>query len=344
MNQWRDDSMAQFRIDAYGQVTAYAGDGSAVPVTTALTSAGPSGGTATYVPERLYTSQRWDNAAQLYYYGARFYDPRIASFASEDPAREYMNPYAYVAWNPVKFTDPTGMFGAGGALWGSAIGFTSLGYNGEDTGKWGWLAGVASVGGLGAVNAAVWSGGASVSALLGALLGGWLNGQRTQVGQSVTLGLETTSASLSTAFSPGIGGTTTIVPPLLGTDMPRSDFYGTLTPAAAVDPGVEIKPGYTDVSINAAVPGIPVGSTFGIQQTSNGVTLNYSGFFVGTPGTSGLVSRASAAAGPAFTVTFANLNGNTVQIGVSILGGFFVELGFGTPGIAISVINAEVRK
>jgi len=99
-----------YRYDAYGQVTAYAGDGSAVPVTTALTSAGPSGGTATFVPERLYTGQHWDDAAQLYYYGARFYDPRIASFVSEDPAREYMNPYAYVGWNPVRYVDPTGAY------------------------------------------------------------------------------------------------------------------------------------------------------------------------------------------------------------------------------------------
>ncbi len=56
------------------------------------------------------SGQRWDATAQLYYYGARFYDPRVANFISEDPAREYMNPYAYVSWNPVKFADPSGAY------------------------------------------------------------------------------------------------------------------------------------------------------------------------------------------------------------------------------------------
>jgi RHS repeat-associated protein len=73
----------------------------------------PTGGTVTAGTERtdrLYTGQLWDSTAQLYYYNARFYDPMIARFMTHDPAREYMNPYAYVAWNPVKFTDPTGKF------------------------------------------------------------------------------------------------------------------------------------------------------------------------------------------------------------------------------------------
>ena len=52
----------------------------------------------------------WDWQAQVYYYGARFYDPKIANFLTEDPAHQGVNPYAYVGWNPVRFTDPTGMF------------------------------------------------------------------------------------------------------------------------------------------------------------------------------------------------------------------------------------------
>jgi RHS repeat-associated protein len=57
--------------------------------------------------------QRWDWQAELHYYGARFYDPRLASFLTHDPVREHANPYAYVGWNPVSRTDPTGMFFAG---------------------------------------------------------------------------------------------------------------------------------------------------------------------------------------------------------------------------------------
>jgi RHS repeat-associated protein len=54
--------------------------------------------------------QRWDWQAELHYYGARFYDPRLASFLTHDPVREHANPYAYVGWNPVSRTDPSGTF------------------------------------------------------------------------------------------------------------------------------------------------------------------------------------------------------------------------------------------
>ncbi len=98
-----------FRYDAYGQMKAYDVNGTLQARGAELT-------------ERLYTGQRWDWQAQVYYYGARFYDPKVASFLSEDPVREYMNPYAYVGWNPVMLTDPTGRLGEGiGGLAGLEI-------------------------------------------------------------------------------------------------------------------------------------------------------------------------------------------------------------------------------
>src|SRR5690554_3676606 len=46
----------------------------------------------------------------MYYYGARYYDPRISIFVSVDPlAERTMTPYQYVHNNPIMFTDPTGM-------------------------------------------------------------------------------------------------------------------------------------------------------------------------------------------------------------------------------------------
>ena len=46
----------------------------------------------------------------MYYYGARYYDPRISIFVSVDPlAEQTMEPYIYCANNPIMFTDPTGM-------------------------------------------------------------------------------------------------------------------------------------------------------------------------------------------------------------------------------------------
>jgi RHS repeat-associated protein len=91
--------------------------------------------------------QRWDWQAELYYYGARFYDPRLASFLTHDPVREYSNPYAYVGWNPVSRTDPTGMFFGHGGLYGMSTGFASLGYFGDDYGRrYGQLTGTLNYG------------------------------------------------------------------------------------------------------------------------------------------------------------------------------------------------------
>src|SRR5690606_10081402 len=53
-----------------------------------------------------------DRETGMYYYGARYYDPRISIFVSVDPlAEKYPNytPYHYVHQNPINMIDPTGM-------------------------------------------------------------------------------------------------------------------------------------------------------------------------------------------------------------------------------------------
>jgi RHS repeat-associated protein len=60
----------------------------------------------------LFNAKELDEETGLYYYGARYYDPRISLWLSTDPLQEkYPNisPYAYVANNPVNLIDPTGM-------------------------------------------------------------------------------------------------------------------------------------------------------------------------------------------------------------------------------------------
>ena len=60
---------------------------------------------------RKFTGKEFDADSNLYYYGARYYDPYIGRFTQRDPIGDGVNWYAYVANNPLKFVDPTGLRG-----------------------------------------------------------------------------------------------------------------------------------------------------------------------------------------------------------------------------------------
>jgi RHS repeat-associated protein len=63
-----------------------------------------------------YTGRESDETTGLMYYHARFYDPQIGRFTSEDPigfAGGDVNLYGYVWNSPQHFTDPTGLDGWG---------------------------------------------------------------------------------------------------------------------------------------------------------------------------------------------------------------------------------------
>ena len=60
---------------------------------------------------RKFTGKEFDADSNLYYYGARYYDPYIGRFTQQDPIGDGVNWYAYVANNPLRFVDPTGLRG-----------------------------------------------------------------------------------------------------------------------------------------------------------------------------------------------------------------------------------------
>jgi len=91
-----------------------------------------------------FTSKEFDRETGLYYFGARYYEPKLSNWMSADPAGfDLINPmdsdgkprsgylvieatnwYSYVSNNPVKYVDPTGEIAtvAAGALIGGAVG------------------------------------------------------------------------------------------------------------------------------------------------------------------------------------------------------------------------------
>lgn len=58
-----------------------------------------------------YTGREHDAETGLYYHRARYYDPQLGRFLSEDPIglAGGINLYAYAGNNPVNFTDPDGL-------------------------------------------------------------------------------------------------------------------------------------------------------------------------------------------------------------------------------------------
>ncbi len=59
-----------------------------------------------------FTGRAWDDDVDLYYYRARWYDPAVGRFISEDPTgfdAGDANLYRYVTNSPLNFTDPSGL-------------------------------------------------------------------------------------------------------------------------------------------------------------------------------------------------------------------------------------------
>jgi len=66
--------------------------------------------TVTTPANYLFTGQHFEDERNinLYYFGARYYDPDLLRFISVDPAGQYFSPYIYGGGNPTIGTDPNG--------------------------------------------------------------------------------------------------------------------------------------------------------------------------------------------------------------------------------------------
>ena len=91
-----------------------------------------------------FNGKELDDESGLYYYGARYYDPRISIWASIDPLAEKMpswSPYSFCFDNPMRYVDPDGQAPTdwylnlitGNVSWkggqGSRFGYKNLGHS-----------------------------------------------------------------------------------------------------------------------------------------------------------------------------------------------------------------------
>ncbi len=97
-----------------------------------------------------FTGQREDATIGLYFYNARYYDGALGRFIQPDtivpqPGNpQSLNRYSYVLNNPLRYTDPTGMFSEdqimqylGVSTWDDVL--AMFGEGGMMAGAWGYL-------------------------------------------------------------------------------------------------------------------------------------------------------------------------------------------------------------
>ena len=76
-----------------------------------LTGVDPVLHNGTYVTKYLFNGKELDNETNMYYYGARYFEPREILWYGCDPLREkypFTSSYVYCNANPVKYVDPDG--------------------------------------------------------------------------------------------------------------------------------------------------------------------------------------------------------------------------------------------
>jgi RHS repeat-associated protein len=99
----RSGTTSYYQADALGTVTSLSNSAGALASTYAYDSFGNlTASTGTITNPARYTGREFDSESGLYYYRARYYDPSVGRFVSEDPVgfSAGMNFYRYVHNSP----------------------------------------------------------------------------------------------------------------------------------------------------------------------------------------------------------------------------------------------------
>jgi RHS repeat-associated protein len=118
----RSGTTSYYQADGLGSVTSLSSSTGALANTYTYDSFGNVTASTGSLTNRFeYTGREFDSEIGIYYYRARYYDPNAGRFTSEDPTRfgiksrpaiRTVSPdfYSYVANNPLKGIDPTGLW------------------------------------------------------------------------------------------------------------------------------------------------------------------------------------------------------------------------------------------
>lgn len=155
-------------------------------------------GTDNFRP-KFAPGKEWDTKGEIYYYGARYYDPASGRFLSPDPAGQFSNPYAYAYSDPVNYVDPNGEFACAGVCISLIVGATvgaitgaasaaRAANDGERIWNWDWSAGSGTVRGLvgGAIRGGIF--GALGALTPGKTADGFVFDQQKLVGYEIGIG------------------------------------------------------------------------------------------------------------------------------------------------------------
>ena len=116
LSQTRDGTTSYYLPDGQGNIRVLTDDSGYITDTYAYSAFGEVlSRTGSTVNPYQYTSQQFDALTSLYSLRARYYDPAIGRFLTQDPfSYNYNNPvelnrYVYTANNPINYSDPSGL-------------------------------------------------------------------------------------------------------------------------------------------------------------------------------------------------------------------------------------------
>jgi RHS repeat-associated protein len=101
-----------YHADGLGSITALTNASGSIVQTYIYDSFGNMTATGSISQPFTYTAREYDAETGMYFYRARYYDPKVGRFVTKDPIgfKGGINVFAYVLNNPVNRTDPEGLY------------------------------------------------------------------------------------------------------------------------------------------------------------------------------------------------------------------------------------------